>query len=192
MKMKNEFFIFHNKMIKSTHFANMLLSKDFPLGRMHAPKRKKGDWFHSVAVFSNKNIHELTIGSTIYNCNIIHFHGNCGSPQLDFIYSDITCMSNHMGKKIYSISSWDDTFSVIGDVRTTEGYEKGYGSTNVKIRNIISVANEKWGKCVIPYSHQRSEAYNCVAFVDDILHWCLKGEWSERITKAHKVHGLYI
>ena len=65
-------------MCSKTYFANILLTNDIPMGRMHLPKRKKGDWYHSIAVFSNKSIADLPIGSSPIECVVLHFFGHKG------------------------------------------------------------------------------------------------------------------
>ena len=179
-------------MSTTTHFANMLLSSDFPMGRMHAPKRRKGDWFHSIAVFCDRSIANLPVGGEWVYAEVIHFCGSNGSPKLLTTQTSIKCVKKHMGKKLYTLNVWDDSFAVIGDVRTVDGYKDGFGSCDLPMSKIYAAATDKWGDNKIPYAHQRSEAYNCVAFVDDILHLCTTGVWSPRIVAAHELHGLYI
>jgi hypothetical protein len=175
-----------------THFANILLTKDIPMGRMHAPKRKKGDWYHSISVFANENIDELPVGSNPIECFVIHFFGHKGSPVLSKLRTTIKCVRKHVGKKMYVLSAWGASLGVIGDIRTCKGYEKGFGSSSTPIDKIISVAFQKWGYEQIPYAHQRNESYNCVAFVDDILVWAATNQWNKRIIDMHSRHGLYI
>jgi hypothetical protein len=179
-----------NSVSGKTHFANILMTDDHPMGRMHAPKRKKGDWYHSIAVFSNESIEDLPIGGNMIECVIIHFFGNTGSPVLSYLDSNIQCVKKHMGKKLYEIEAWAGSTCVIGDIRTEEGYENGYGSSNMSIPEIITVALGKWGNNKIPYTHQRNESYNCVAFVDDILHWSATCSWNPRIVNMHAKHML--
>ena len=174
----------------TTHFANILMTNDYPMGRMHAPKRKKGDWFHSVSVFSRKSINELPVGGPPVNCIIIHFFGDNGSPVLNYLDSTIKCIKMHKGKKLYVIDAWSTSVCVIGDIRTNEGYECGYGYSNLTITEIVFAAINKWGNEKIPYSHQRNESYNCVAFVDDILYWASRQTWNPRIIDMHKKHRL--
>ena len=174
------------------HFANILLSGDHPFGRMSAPKRKKGDWYHSVAVFADESINDLSIGANPIKCVVIHFFGHNGSPVLEKIDTYIRCTRKHIDKKLYILSAWDKSIGVVGDIRTKKGYEKGYGICCQPIDKIISTAFQKWGYERIPYSHQRNESYNCVAFVDDISIQASTGIWNKRIVDMHYVHGLYL
>ena len=173
-----------------TYFANMLLSKDFPMGRMSTPTRKKGDWFHSIAIFCNQNISELPVKGKMIKCTIIHFYGSSGTPVLSLCEAHIKCSSIHKGKKVYSIDLWDDSFAVIGDIKTNNGYEIGHGSSTIVINDIIDIAFNKWGYEQIPYTHQKRESYNCVAFVDDILHICKYHTWNPRIFDMHSKYQL--
>lgn len=183
---------YNNKSGRKTHFANILMTNDYPLGRMHAPKRKKGDWYHSIAVFATKSIDDLPIGGSPIECVIVHFFGENGSPVLSFLSSDIRCVRQHMGKKLYEITAWSGSTCVIGDIRTDNGYERGCGSSDMTIDEIVTIAIDKWGNNKIPYAHQRNESYNCVAFVDDILHWSSTRMWNPRIVNMHEKHGLYV
>lgn len=178
-------------MKSNTFFANILLSHEFPSGRCSVHTRKKGNWYHSISVFTNKNILDLKIKSSL-KCTIIHFFGNKGSPVLETSESTIMCLDEHKGSKIYRVSLWPSSCAVIGDVRTLKGYKPGYGKCNTPIENIIYAAYEKWGNEKIPYAHQRNESYNCVGFVDDILSWAQYQQWSERIELLHQKYGLYI
>lgn len=162
------------------------------MGRMHAPKRRKGDWYHSISVFANESIDELPVGGTPVKCVIIHFFGEFGSPVLSYLESTIKCTKIHMGKKLYMIDAYRTSTCVIGDIRTNNGYECGHGSSSLKIVDIISIALNKWGNEKIPYAHQRNESYNCVAFVDDILHWASHQKWNPRIEDMHKKHMLVL
>lgn len=180
------------KMGNQTHFANILLTDDHPMGRMNAPKRKKGDWYHSIGVFANKSIVGLPIGSKPIDCTVIHFFGHRGSPVLSRLRTKIRCIKKHMGEKLYILSAWDTSVGVIGDIRTDNGYENGAGACDIPIQQIESTAFEKWGNEKIPYAHQRNESYNCVAFVDDILVWASTGRWNPRIIDMHAHHKLYI
>ena len=175
-----------------THFANILLSNDFPMGRAGSATRKKGDWYHSIAVFTDSNIFDIQIGEYPVKCKIIHFYGEKGSPVLSVINSKISCMKEHKGKKLYKIHCWSSSYGVIGDVRTHNGFEPGYGNTTKSISEIIIAAYEKWGNDKIPYAHQHNEAYNCVGFVDDILSWAENDYWNLRIEKMHIKYGLYV
>jgi hypothetical protein len=177
-------------MIGSIYYANILLTKDIPLGKMHGPKRKKGDWYHSISVFSQNSISDLSIGESII-CTVIHFHGKNGGPVLENFETTIKCLRTHIDKKIYCISGLEDSIGVLGDIRTLKGYEKGWGECKIPISDIINASFDKWGKDEIPYSHQRNESYNCVAFVDDILIWVSTNRWNERIEKMHEHYGLY-
>jgi hypothetical protein len=179
-------------MVNTVYFANILLTSDYPMGRMHAPKRKKGDWFHSISVFSSEDINDLPIDGQSVECTVIHFFGYRGGPVLDITTTSIRCVRKHMGKKLYSVSGWSNYVAVIGDIRTAKGYELGYGSTLTSMDEIKSAAFGKWGSEKIPYAHQRNESYNCVAFSDDILVWAAKNRWNHRIEDMHKKHGLYI
>ena len=40
-------------------YYNILLSHEYPIGRMKGPTRKKGDWFHSISVFSSVDINSI-------------------------------------------------------------------------------------------------------------------------------------
>ena len=175
----------------SIHYANILLTDDHPIGRMNGPTRKKGDWYHSISVFSNTSIVDLTIGSKI-PCTVIHFYGKKGSPVLSTFETYITCHREHRERKLYIVSAWSDSIGVIGDIRTMDGYNPGHGECNRTINNIIISAFKKWGYEQIPYTHQRNESYNCVGFVDDILVWANTGQWNERKEIMHNHHGLYI
>jgi hypothetical protein len=179
-------------MRKTVHFANILLSSYHPIGRMHIPNRKKGDWFHSISVFTSEDINCLPIGGQFVKCTVIHFFGHNGSPVLDMTDTTIRCVRNHMGKKLYNVSDWSNDVAVIGDIRTLNGYEPGYGSTETSINDIKSAAIGKWGNGKIPYTHQRNESYNCIAFSDDILVWATKNVWNPRIENMHEKYGLYI
>ena len=178
-------------MTSTLHFANILLTHEQPFGRMNGPTRKKGDWFHSISVFANTSIVDLTIGVTT-PCTVIHFYGEKGSPILDTFETYIKCYKEHRGRKLFNISAWSNSVGVIGDIRTLDGYNSGYGHCNRSIENIISSAFDKWGYNKIPYAHQKNESYNCVAFVDDILVWAKKGYWNDRIESMHNHYGLYI
>jgi hypothetical protein len=180
------------KMVTINYFANILLTADHPMGRMHAPKRKKGDWFHSISVFADKNINSLPVGGSSIKCSVIHFYGHLGGPVLDTIKTSIKCVKKHMGKKLYIVKAWSDSIAVIGDIRTIKGYEPGHGSTDLSLSDIKSVAIKKWGNENVPYAHQRNESYNCVAFVDDILVWAATKRWNRRIEKMHAKHGLHM
>ncbi len=173
-------------------FANILLSNHFPMGRMNVSTRKKGDWYHSISVFTKKNINTLSFKEKPIKCTILHFYGENGAPVLAKIESKISCIGTHKGNNLYKISAWPESCAVIGDVRFSDGYKKGYGNTTKSIKSIIDAAFGKWGDNKIPYAHQRSESYNCVAFVDDILSWVEKDCWNERIEKMHAKYGLYI
>jgi hypothetical protein len=178
--------------VYTVYFANILLSLDNPMGRMLAPRRKKGDWFHSISVFSSEDINNLPIGGQFVKCSIIHFFGHNGNPVLDITNTSIRCVRNHMGKKLYNVSEWSDSVAVIGDIRTSNGYECGHGSTEISFKDIKHAAIGKWGIEKIPYVHQRNESYNCVAFSDDILVWAKTKKWNKRIDDMHEKHGLYI
>ena len=173
-------------------FANILLSNHFPPGRMNVSTRKKGDWYHSISVFTTTDINTLSPGGRAINCTILHFYGQNGAPVLEKITSKISCIGTHKGKNLYKISAWPESCAVIGDVRTSDGYKNGYGKTSKSIKNITTAAFDKWGDNKIPYAHQRNESYNCVAFVDDILSWTEKDCWNERIKVMHEKYGLYI
>jgi hypothetical protein len=159
---------------------------------MHSPKRKKGDWFHSISVFSHTNINDLPVGGNMVNCTVIHFFGRKGGPVLDMTNTTIRCVKKHIGKNLYTVAAWSDSVAVIGDIRTANGYEPGYGSTYVSINDIKSAAIGKWGDDKVPYAHQRNESYNCVAFVDDILVWAVKKRWNYRIESMHTKYGLHM
>jgi hypothetical protein len=175
-----------------TYFANILLTADHPMGRMHAPKRKKGDWFHSISVFSDTDINNLPTGGRAIPCTVLHFFGHKGSPVLSTVGTTIRCYRVHMGKKLYTVGAWSDSVAVIGDVRTENGYESGHGRSTMSINEVITASEDKWGNDRIPYAHQRNEAYNCVAFVDDILSWAETQTWNKRIEAMHEKHGLYM
>ena len=175
----------------SIHYANILLTNDRPIGRMNGPTRKKGDWYHAISVFANSSIADLPIGQQI-QCTVIHFYGQKGSPVLSTFETFIKCDSEHRGRKLYILSSWSYSVGVIGAIKTLNGYSQGYGQSDRQIDDIIISAFNKWGYDKIPYSHQRNESYNCVAFVDDILEWANKGYWSKRIEDMHEKHGLFI
>lgn len=181
-----------DNVMSKTHFANILMTNDHPMGRMHAPKRKKGDWFHSIAVFANESINDLPIGGHPIDCIIVHFFGDTGSPVLSYLESTIRCTRKHMGTKLYNIEAWNGSTCVIGDIRTDTGYKPGYGSSEMAIPDIVRIAVDKWGDNKIPYAHQRNEAYNCVSFVDDILHWSVTCEWNPRIVNMHEKHMLCV
>jgi hypothetical protein len=180
----------NNKSRVPTHFANILMTNDHPMGRIHAPKRKKGDWYHSISVFAHESIDELPVGGSPVDCVIIHFFGEDGSPVLSYLSSTIKCTKTHIGKKLYEIDAWSTSTCVIGDIRTNNGYECGHGSSIMTIVEIVTAAINKWGDEKIPYTHQRNESYNCVAFVDDILHWASHQKWNPRIVDMHAKHGL--
>jgi hypothetical protein len=180
-------------MVNNTvYFANILMTSDHPMGRMHAPKRKKGDWFHSISVFAFEDINDLPVGGPRVKCDVLHFFGHKGSPVLDMTTTYIRCTRKHMGKKLYMVSAWDTSVAVIGDIRTENGYEPGHGNTGTSINEIKVAAIGKWGDDKVPYAHQMSEAYNCVAFSDDILVWAAKNRWNHRIEEMHEKHGLYM
>ena len=174
-----------------THFANILLTHDQLIGRMRGPTRKKGDWFHSISVFTKESVADIAVGKKI-PCTVIHFYGVDGSPVLDTLDTFIKCTRVHLGKKVYVVSSWSDDIGVIGEIRTLDGYKFGCGQCNNTINSIISAAFSKWGNNKIPYAHQKSESYNCVAFVDDIFEWCDSGNWNTRIESMHQKYGLFI
>jgi hypothetical protein len=174
-------------------FANILLSADFPMGRSKGTSRKKADWFHSISVFTEKSIYDMNMVSEPQKCTIIHFFGSAGSPVLQVTKSKIWCYNIHQGQKLYKIKQWgDSSYGKIGDVRTSIGYEPGYGRATTSIDNIIYASNKKWGNQKIPYAHQRNESYNCVAFVDDILSWAKNQKWNKRIKVNHLKYGLYL
>jgi hypothetical protein len=175
----------------TTYFANILLSNDLLTGRMKGPTRKKGDWYHSVAVFSNKSIYDLDVGDNTL-CWVVHFYGDTGSPVLSSFKSVIKCDKIHNNKKIYCLDAWKYSFGVIGDIRTENGYEQGYGVTSMSVDVIIFSACGKWGDNKIPYAHQKNESYNCVGFVDDILCWAKDMKWNKRVDDCHAKYGLYI
>lgn len=176
----------------SIHFANILLSNDLLTGRMNVPTRKKGDWYHSVAVFCNKSIYDLIIDDGDVDCTVAHFYGNNGLPVFSFFKTTIKCIGTHKSRKLYCLDAWKDSFAVIGDIRTEKGYEPGYGKTSMDIDIILCSAYGKWGDEQIPYAHQRNESYNCVGFVDDILCWVKDMKWNKRIEDCHAKYGLYI
>lgn len=173
-------------------FANILLSNDFPMGRMKGPSRKKGDWYHSISVFTPKNFTQNNNPREFVPCTIIHFWAQNGSPVLATIKTKISFIRRHKGQKLYKIHCYPGSFGVIGHIRTEKGYITGFGNTNKKIKDIIKIAFSKWGYGKIPYAHQRNESYNCVGFVDDILIWTKNDHWNKRIEKLHKKYGLYI
>lgn len=170
-------------------YANILLSNDCPLGKKHAHNRKKGDYFHSIAVFTNQNIKDMKIGETT-NCFVIHFHGENGHPVLDEHKTTVTYFKQHFKDKIYTFGSYEGSYGIIGDIKTKEGYEEGYGCILLTPKNISKLSFDKWGHGQIPYSHNRNESYNCVAFVDDILHRVKYGVWNSRIEQMHEKHRL--
>jgi hypothetical protein len=178
-------------MTSESYVYNILLSKDFLMGKMSAPTRKKGDWYHSISVFTSNDIEKLNISEKI-PCTIIHFFGRNGSPVLSKIESYISTTSVHRNVRLYNIDSWEYSLCVIGQVRTLNGYEKGTGKCSKSISNIIENAFEKWGDSKIPYAHQRNEGYNCVAFVDDIFSFSTTENWSDRISKVHNKYRLYM
>lgn len=173
------------------YFANILLTHEYPLGRQRPTSRKKADWFHSIAVFSENSISELEVGNRI-SCQIIHFFGSKGSPVLDTFNSTIYCHSIRYGKKIYELSGYGGSYGVIGIIRTIDGQIESDGKTDKSIDEIVKLAYKKWGYNRIPYAHQREESYNCVGFTDDILYFMKYNEWNPRIVQNHKKHGLYI
>lgn len=176
----------------TTYFANILLTEDHPMGRMMPPKRKKGDWFHSISVFTHKDINNLKVKSKAIPCTVIHFFGSNGSPVLSVLETSIRCYKIHQGTKLYSVGVWNNSAAVIGDIRTMDGYKEGYGKSNLTIFEIVTAAVNKWGNEKIPYAHQKNESYNCVAFVDDILTWAATKKWNSRIEKMHEKYGLYL
>ena len=178
------------QMVHPTHFANILLTDDHPMGRMHGPTRKKGNWYHSISVFANTSIADLPLNKQI-SCTVIHFYGRRGGPVLETFVTKIRCYKEHMGKKLYNVTAWKESVGVIGDIRTLDGYHSGNGECNTPIKKIVTDAFSKWGSDKIPYTHQREESYNCVAFVDDILEWASKGHWNDRIIARQEKHGLY-
>ena len=179
-------------MCETVYFANILLSKDHPMGRSRGPKRNNAGWYHSISVFAYTSISDLPVGGKPVYCKVIHFYGESGGPVLKEFDTDIQCVKKHMGENIYIVSGWDDSIGVIGDIRTLSGYQPGYGQCKTPIENIVNASIKKWGDQKIPYAHQRNESYNCVGFVDDILVWSAKGYWNNRIEAMHNKHGLYI
>ena len=178
-------------MNSQTHFANIILSHECPMGKEKVPSRKKGDWFHSICVLCNHIIFEMKKGDK-FNCKIIHFFGEKGSPVLDQIDSKISYVKEHKGKTIYMIDCWPHSYGVIGDIRTEDGYKDGYGISYMSMNNVTKNAFSKWGNNKIPYTHQYSESYNCVAFVDDILYFLVNNTWNKRIESNHIKFGLYL
>ena len=171
-------------------YYNILLSHEYPIGRMKGPTRKKGDWFHSISVFSSVDIN--TIKDNYVSCRIIHFHGEKGSPILSTNNSKIKCIGTHCNTKIFVLECFSHSFGVIGDIKTDNGYEQGFGSSNMNFNDILDIAVSKWGNEKIPYAHQRNESYNCVAFVDDILIRVRDGIWNKRIVDLHDKHRLVL
>ena len=170
------------------HFANIILSSDFPMGRMKPATRKKGDWFHSISLFSET---DFTKSSDQIDCGVIHFHGERGSPVLESLTTTIHRYGSHKGVDLYTIGAWKSAYGVVGDIRTLDGYENGYGATEAfTFYELVHHAFTKWGYSRIPYAHQRNESYNCVAFVDDIINVAKTGGWSPRIEKMHEKHRL--
>ena len=173
------------------YFANILLSHELPMGRNKVPCRKKGDWFHSISVFS-ENEFPIDDNGKQNNCTIIHFFSENGSPVLEKINSKICFVKTHKNKSIYKIDCWPNSWGVIGDIRTETSYINGCGKTPMFMDKILSNAFDKWSHNKIPYAHQRSESYNCVAFVDDILYFSSNGIWNKRIENNHIKYGLYL
>jgi len=157
---------------------------------MKCPERKKGDWFHSIALFCSVDIYHIK--DNYVSCSIIHFYGKKGSPVLSNISSKIKCVGMHNFKKIFVLECFPNSFAVIGDIRTSLGYEPGFGKCDMKFDDIVKIAFKKWGYEQIPYAHQRNESYNCVAFVDDILIMVRDGIWNKRIIDMHEKHRLVL
>jgi hypothetical protein len=174
----------------SLFYYNILLSHEYPTGRMKCPSRKKGDWFHSIALFCPIDIN--TIKDNYVSCSIIHFYGQKGSPVLCSIFSKLRCIGIHHNNKIFVLECFTNSFGVIGHIRTSLGYEEGFGKCDMKFDDIVKIAFEKWGYEQIPYAHQRNESYNCVAFVDDILIMVRDGIWNKRIIDMHEKHRLVL
>lgn len=178
-------------MSSTTFFSNILLSDNFLIGRAHAPKRKKGDWRHSIGIFTSMSILRLKKDEDI-KCIILHFFGCKGGPVLEKTSSTIKYKKTHIGKRIYSLSYYEGSIGVMGEIRTVNGYEPSNGKSSLSCNQIIRMAKNKWGYEKIPYTHQKKESYNCVGFTDDILYMVKYGEWNPRIVANHIMYGLYV
>lgn len=172
-------------------FANILLTTEYPLGRMHPPSRPKADWYHSISVFTEKNINDLEKGEEIA-CNIIHFYGVKGGPVLDISESKIKYHSTKHGKKLFVLDCYKHSYGVIGVIKTKTKSKPGFGKAILTHDEIKELAELKWGGEKIPYAHNRKESYNCVGFTDDILHMAKHGWWNKRVEENQKKFGLYV
>jgi hypothetical protein len=68
--------------------------------------------------------------------------------------------------------------------------ESSEGWTEFSPETIYDIAREKWGDEKIPYTHNYSQAYNCIGFTDDIIHMLKYGEWNPKIQSLHNKYKL--
>jgi hypothetical protein len=172
-----------------TFCTNILLSNDFPMGRAGVASRMKGDWFHSVTVITKDD--PLRIITEI-PCDVVHFHGDRGSPVLDSNTDTLEFIGTHKGKRMYRLSLWPDAYGVVGKIRDDMGYTQGSVVSLMSINDILEAAYIKWSNDRIPYIHQYSGAYNCVGFSDDLVYMSSNGVWNPRISRLHSKYGLFM
>jgi len=169
-------------------YKHIILSNDVPFGSI--ANRKKGNWFHSIVIFTKIEIPEN--GNSI-NCFILHFHGENGSPVLEANHSTISIQTKKRNRPIYSISSWFGTYGVCEKIRVSDKiYEDGNGYTDISVNTLVTAVFEKWGNSKIPYVHQHKESYNCIGFSDDVVHFIKYGKWNPRIVENHSKYQLLV
>ena len=172
-------------------YATILLSYERPHGREPLPNRRKGDWFHSVAVFANKSIPKMTNGST-QKCLVVHFFGENGGPVMEKSSMNITRDGTHKNKPVYVLSGYTGVYGFLGPVRSINGYIDVTGKFTKDFDRFLENVTEKWGNETIPYCHNRNESYNCVAFTDDVLYYCKYGVWNPRVVQNHEKYKLTV
>jgi hypothetical protein len=170
-------------------YKHLLLSNDVPFERVIA-NRKRGDWFHSIVVLTEREIPE---NGDVIDCIVLHFHGENGSPVLETNQALISCKIAYKNRLIYRISLWVGICIFPEKIRTgNNSYEDGYGHTDLNLKKIIETVSDKWGKSKIPYIHRHKESYNCIGFSDDVIHFLRHGKWNPRIIENHAKYQLMV
>jgi len=156
------------------HLCNLLLTNNLPLGK-GTIQRKKGDWFHSIVVFSKPDITTLQAEMKI-EIQYVHFT----NEGVSFNFSSLQCLR----KNVFYVENFQ-SFAILGKIRCESALIDSIISTNLPLHHMISLAFQKWGNERIPYIHQYDESYNCIAFSDDLIYRIKFGEWNPRIVKNH-------
>lgn len=160
------------------YFYNILLTQNFPEGRGRLCNRNKGDWFHSILLLSKIDIYTLKEGQKTV-CDVLDF---LKGPQLAFHKDTVKLLK----KGVFQLM---DSNGIVSDYRHFSD-ESSEGWSDLYPENIYRIAKEKWGDEKIPYTHNYSQAYNCIGFTDDIIHMLKYRQWNPRIEYLHNKYKL--